>query len=418
MGHPETAATSLEDGAVGECPVAHIQWLGPDREALAGHRMLDELRAEGPLFKVPEGAGWFLVTGHEEVLRVCQAADKFPQAKHLTASAADAEVVLIPNTLNGDLHAKWRRLLAPYFSPSLMRGLDDKIRHRAVTLIEGLMDRGECDFVSEFALRYPTTIFLDLMGLPVADLDRFLEWETAILHPDISQGEAALAGMQQAQGGVVNYFIETIAQRRDLAPADRPAGLVTDALDWSIDGEPVNDQDLLSFYMLMFLAGLDTVTAELAYGFLHLATHPRDRARLVADPSIIPNATEELLRLYPIVNAMREASEDTEIAGCPVRKGEVVTVSFPSAGRDGQKFDDALVADFDRDDLSHLTFGAGRHRCLGSHLARREMTAAYEEWHKRIPDYRLQEGAELTETAGNIMGLTSLPLTWITEDKA
>ncbi|MEV8546507.1 cytochrome P450 [Streptomyces sp. NPDC051572] len=412
MSHAESVVTGQSDGVAGKCPVAHIKWLGAEREALAGHQMLDELRAGNPLYKVPDGPGWYLVTGHEEVLQVSQNAETFPQATHLVATAEDTSFKLIPETLNGPEHMKWRRILAPYFSPGRVRDWDARIRNMAVTLIEEFVDRGQCDFISDFALRYPTAIFLDLMGLPLSDLDKFLQWEMAILHPDLSQGQVAVDGMEQAQIGVMGYFVDVLAKRRSEAPDVRVAGLVTEALSWTIDGEPVKDEDLLSFYLLMFLAGLDTVTAELGYGFLHLATHPEDRARLVAEPEIIPKATEELLRLYPIVNAMREASKDTEVAGCPVRKGEVLVVSFSSAGRDEAKYPASLTADFDRQDLSHLTFGAGPHRCLGSHLARHEMNIAYEEWHKRIPEYRLQDGAECSETSGNMMSLNSLPLVW------
>jgi cytochrome P450 len=216
----------------------------------------------------------------------------------------------------------------------------------------------------------------------------------------------------QAQEEVTQYFVDVITTRRAMAPAERPPGLVTDALDWRIDGEPVSDQDLLMFYLLMFMAGLDTVTAELGYGFLHLATHPADRQRLVDDPGIIPTATEELLRAYPIVNTPREVTRETEVAGCPVRPGDFVMISFPSAGRDDAAHADARTVDFDRPNLSHLTFGAGPHRCLGSHLARHKLTIAYEEWHRRIPDYRIDERAAVEEASGGMMTLNSLPLVW------
>jgi cytochrome P450 len=162
----------------------------------------------------------------------------------------------------------------------------------------------------------------------------------------------------------------------------------------------------------MFMAGLDTVTAELGYSFLHLAEHPDDRKVIVEHPELIPKAVEELLRLYPIVNTPREVAEDTEVAGCPMRKGDIVMLSFPSAGRDESRYPDALTADFSRSDMSHLTFGAGPHRCLGSHLARHEMEIAYREWHRRIPHYRLAQGDAAKETAGIMMTLNTLPLAW------
>jgi cytochrome P450 len=394
-----------------QCPVAHVTWEGPPRAALAGYRMLDELRREGPLHKVEQGVGFFLVTRHEDALQVAQNPKVFPQTLKVLATGEESPFELVPETLNGPLHTTWRRLLGPYFSPGRIEALHDKIVARAAGLIDGLMARGECDFTSEFALRYPTGIFLDLMGLPVEQLDDFLAWETAILHPDFSAGPPQEV-MQRAQAAVTEYFVRVIAERRAMDPAARPPGLVTEALSWQIDGQQVSDADLLSFYLLMFMAGLDTVTAELGYGFLHLATHPQDRQRIVQRPDLIPGAVEELLRLYPIVNTPREAAVDTEVAGCPVRAGDLVMISYPSAGRDEARYDDSLTADFERSARSHITFGAGPHRCLGSHLARHELLVAYQEWHKRIPEYWLKPGAETTEASGGMMTLNALPLQW------
>lgn len=407
---PESQNTAEPSSGVG-CPVSDAIWKGPDRPALTGYALLDELRQAGPVSRLSEGTGWYLVTEYEEVRRVAQDTAAFPQTKKIAGT--DQEMYdLIPETLNGPEHTKWRRLLAPYFSPKRVAAWEDRIRNRAAALVDGLIHRRECDLVADFALRYPTTMFLDLMGLPLEDLDMMLVWETAILHPRFEEGPAAMELFERSQVEVTNYFVAAIADRRAKSRDERPEGLVTEALDWQLDGEPVKDEDLLSFYMLMFLAGLDTVTAELGYGFLHLATHPEDRQRMVEEPSVIPRASEELLRLYSVVNASREAAVETQIAGCPVAKGEVIMLSFPSAGRDEAAFEDAGRADFDRKDTAHLAFGAGPHRCLGSHLARHELVIAYEEWHKRIPEYRLKEGATYLEATGNMMTLNSLPLEW------
>jgi cytochrome P450 len=406
---PQAAATPAVSG---RCPVADIEWTGPARAALAGHQMLDKARRSNPIVRVEEGIGFFLIAGREEALQVAQDAETFPQSMRSLSTGEESPFELVPETLNGPIHTKWRRVLGSYFSPGKIEKWDSRIRARANELIDTFIERGECDFTTDFALRYPTGIFLEFMGLPLDQLEDLLKWETAILHPDASDAKVASDTMQAAQGAVTQYFMQVIAERRAMPLEDRPAGLVTEALEWKIDGEPVGDTDLLSFYLLMFMAGLDTVTAELGYGFLHLATHPADRQRLVEDPSLIPNATEELLRLYPIVNTPRQAARDTEIAGCPVLKGEMVVISYPSAGRDENSYPDALTADFDRVDLSHLTFGAGPHRCLGSHLARHELTIAYQEWHKRIPEYRLDDQVACTEATGGMMTLNSLPLRW------
>jgi cytochrome P450 len=410
---PETPAAGTPASAAGECPVADFTWSGPPRAPLAGHAMFDRLREAAPVQRVAaDGASFVLVTDHAQALRVAQDAKTFPQPAHLPETGELMSFLLIPENLNGPEHTRWRRLLAPHFSPGRVASWDVLARSRAVSLIESLIDRGECDFVPDFALRFPTAVFLQIMGLPVDHLDMLLDWETRILHPAHEQEAVNRDETLGAQVAVTQYFTGVIEERRRMRAAERPEGLVTDALDWRIDGEPVSDEELLRFYLLMFMAGLDTVTAELGYGFLHLATHPQDRRRLVEDPEVIPRAVEELLRVYPIVNTPREVSRETEIAGCPVRPGDFVMISYPGAGRDESVYADARTVDFDRTGMSHLTFGAGPHRCLGSHLARHELAVAYEEWHKRIPEYRLAEDVEFTEATGGMMALNALPLRW------
>jgi cytochrome P450 len=395
------------------CPVMNVVWEGPPRPALAGHHQLDAVHAVAPVVTVPSGIGFRLVVGHDEVLRIAQAPQLFPQSLRSLATGEESPFELIPETLNGPTHTVWRRLLASYFSPRAIEEWDDRIRARANRLIDDLIDAGHCDFTGEFALLYPTGVFLELMGLPLDQLDDLLRWETDILHPNAADGPAAEATMLRAQGEVVTYFATMIAKRRAMPVSMRPPGLVTEALNWQIDGEAVSDGDLLSFYLLMFMAGLDTVTAELGYGFLHLATHPQDRQRIVDEPDLIPAACEELLRLYPIVNSPRRAAEDTEVNGCPIKQGEMLLLSFAGAGRDPLTYPDALTADFDRAQTrAHLTFGAGPHRCLGSHLARHELVIAYQEWHKRIPEYRLDEQIQCAEASGTMMTLNNLPLRW------
>jgi cytochrome P450 len=217
---------------------------------------------------------------------------------------------------------------------------------------------------------------------------------------------------EQAQAAVRDYFAELTTAKRAGSPAVGSSDLLTAAMSWEMDGEPISEDNLLSFCLLMFAAGLDTVTAELAYGMLHLATHDADRARIASDPSVIDDAVEELLRAYPIAMPPRVAVQDTEIRGCPVKVGDLVVLGLAGVGRNEADHDRATEVDFDRERLPNTTFGIGPHRCAGAHLARLELKVAYQEWHRRIPDYRLAEGVKFTEGANLTLGLNSLPLEW------
>ncbi|ADP80528.1 cytochrome P450 [Pseudofrankia inefficax] len=413
MPDPVVTTARRTDGRALGCPVASIVHEAPERPALQGFRDFDELREQGPLHYVESGRGFYLAVGHEEALAITQDWRRFPQSRYmLGVNGQPNDFVLIPESLDGPAHTAWRRLLAPYWSPAAVGAWEPVMRRHAAEIIEELRARGGCDLVREFALRFPPTVFLEIMGLPVEDLDEMLVWKEHLLHPDHTDPATAGVNLERSLTAIIDYFVAAMAARRAMPPEDRPRGLVTTALSWRLDGEPVSDDDLLSFYLLMFLAGLDTVTAELGYGFLHLATHPADRRRIAADPAVVPHAVEELLRAYPIVNIMRDAAEDTEINGCPVYRGDTLMISLPAAGRDDATYPRAAEVDFDRDRTTHLTFGAGPHRCLGSHLARLELRVAYEEWHRLIPEYELDPEFSPAEASGQMFTLNTLRLRW------
>src|SRR5690606_36432094 len=237
------------------------------------------------------------------------------------------------------------------FSPKAVEKLEAKVRQRAIDLIEEIVakDHGRCDLMAEFAQRYPTTIFLELMGLPVDELDQFMEWEHAILHPPTDGSEASRDLRLQAMQSVMGRFATIIAERR-VEPRD---DIVSKALTFQIDGKPVSDEDLLSFCLLMFMAGLDTVAVSLGWIFRHLATHPEDRQRIVDEPELIPSAVEEFVRAYAIVIPSRKVVQDTEIKGCPMKAGDMVNIPLAGATRDESAFPDAKTVDIERRPNNH-----------------------------------------------------------------
>ncbi|MCV7281343.1 cytochrome P450 [Mycolicibacterium flavescens] len=360
-----------------------------------------------PVFRNTEADGYWMFTDYAAILEGLQHPEWWSSSV-IVPTDPNPPYQWIPVMVDPPQHAKWRQVLAEYFSPGRVKGLRDEHRRLAADLVERIAAEGSCDFVKQVARVFPSHIFLNIMGMPVERLDEFLEWEDKMLH-QTGVGDEVMAirleGMQQ----VVAYFQTLIDQRR--AERDPEAqDIVSAAIGWTIDGEPVSDGDLLNCLLLLFMAGLDTVASQLSYAMLHLATHPQDRARLVAEPDIIPHAVEELLRAYPIVQTARKATQDMDFHGCPVKAGDMASFPLAAAGRDEQMFDDARRVDLDRGVTRHISFGAGPHRCLGSHLARQEMAVMLEEWHRRIPEYRVTE--EPVEHAGQVFGLDSLQLRW------
>ena len=366
----------------------------------------DALRSQSPWYRNDFGPGFWEVVNYEGILQVLQDPQTFSSSV-VTAMDPDPQYKWIPEMLDGDEHRQWRRQLGPLFAPGAMERLDDTVRRRAIECVEAVAAKGSCDFIADFAAQFPTTIFLEMMGLPADELEQFMQWENAIMHspPDAAGRDDAA----NAMGAVMGRFATVIAERRD----DPRDDIVSKAVQYEIDGNPVSDADLLSFCLLMFMAGLDTVTATLGWIFWHLADHPGDRQRLVDAPETIPTAVEEYLRVFAIVTSARRVTVDTTVQGCPMKAGDMVNLPLHAATRDDAAFANATAVDIARSPNNHIAFGAGPHRCLGSHLARRELRIAMEEWHRRIPHYRLDADVALYETGGQV-GLQSLPLRWET----
>jgi cytochrome P450 len=389
----------------GQCPV--LSYSPHERRPIGQWaEFFDQLRADAPVVRNTFGDGYYVLTRYEDILGAYQDPETFSN-NAVTVFEPDPSYRWIPHMLGGDEHRQWRRLLGPDFSPKTIGQLDDRIRGWAAELLDSLAGRGGCDVITDFSFYYPTTIFLGLMGLPPEDLGQFMEWESSILHSHGATPQEIesnrMAGMAAARG----YFRSVIASRR----ADPGDDLISHAIGFEIDGRPVTDDEVTSYCSFMFMAGLDTVAAALGYALYHFATHPEDRQRIVADPSLIPAAIEEILRVYAFTIPARKVTKDIEVAGCPIAAGSMVQLPIRAATRDESAFAGGGDVAIDRKPNNHIAFGAGPHRCLGSHLARHELVIALEEWHKRIPDYRLADGAAITEV-GRSSGPDSVPLSW------
>ncbi|OBH62011.1 cytochrome [Mycobacterium intracellulare] len=391
------------------CPVKELEMNTAGSPALTHFRRLDECQdAGGPVFRNSEaGAEYWVFTDNSVILDGLQHPELWSSSV-IVPTEPEPPYKWIPIMIDPPDHAKWRHVLAEYFSPGRVKGLRDAQESLAAGLIEQVVGEGRCDFVERISRVFPSTVFLTIMGMPVEDLEQFMAWEDKILHQS-GVGEevnaARFEGMQQVMG----YFSGLIQQRRE-DPDPQADDIVSKAIDWTIDGQPINDLELLNCLLLLFMAGLDTVSNQLSYAMLHLATHPADRARIVARPELIPRAVEELLRVYPIVQTARKATQDMDFHGCPVKAGDMAAFPLAFAGRDKAAYPDARKVDLDRGVTRHLSFGGGPHRCLGSHLARQELVVVLQEWHKRIPDYEV--AGQPIEHGGQVFGVDSLNLTW------
>jgi cytochrome P450 len=288
---------------------------------------------------------------------------------------------LIPLMLDCEQHTKYRKLLDPLFAPKQVARLEPVIRDLSETLIDAFAADGEVDFFAAFCEPLPSQIFLRQLGLPLDEVP-FLMWvKDGIIRPTDAEH-------QQAAGPKLIEYLDAELDRREAAALPQD-DLIGGFLTAEVDGHTLTHEDVIDITFLLVLAGLDTVTSSLSCMVDWLARNPVERDRLVADPSLLPGAIEELLRVHtPVVAGSRHATADFDIGGVEVRAGDELRVVWAAADMDPDVFPDPTTVDFARPGNRHVAFASGFHRCLGSHLARLELRVALETLHRRIPDYR------------------------------
>lgn len=322
---------------------------------------------------------------------------------------------LIPINIDPPVHTRYRRLLDPLFAPKRVQALEGDIARRANALIDAFFDRGECNFTEEYAELFPSSVFLDLLGLPQADMPHLLRLRDGILHPGridpTPDPDRRLAVQNRTGRAIRDYFGEVIDRRLEHPGEDVLSHVVTA----EIDGRRLSRDELVGICHQLLIAGLDTVSDTLTCHFAFLATHPDLQKQLAVDPELVPNAVEELLRFENSIPSTIRRVVVPEIrlpSGHVVTQGTTVSVSFAAANLDDRTVEDPLDVRFDRKKNPHITFGSGVHRCLGSNLARRELSVTFREWHRRIPDYRLKPGHQDPVYPDQIRHVPDLMLAW------
>ena len=408
MGYGNEAATSdltVPDHVPPDLVHVLDHWNGDDYKA-DPLGFWDSLRETHRVFWSPMHGGFWCLTRYEDIHEAFQRPDLF--SSRLT-NIPRREVRLLPISLDPPEHTRYRRLVNKPFAPTQIEALTEQMRARCNQLIDGFIDRGECEFVTEFGKALPTGIFIEMLGLPLEELDKFLDWNHTIIH--VQGGEERLALQRKANDELAAYLGELIERNRD-QPGDNLVGTL---LQVELDGEPLPAADVQGFLHMFFMAGLDTVTSALGWCWRFLAEHPAQRQRLLDDPGLIPNALEELLRFHSFVEDSRTVARDLDFAGVAMKEGDRIMLPTATADRDESQFPDAMRVDFSREPNRHIAFAAGPHRCVGSHLARAELITAMEEWHQRIPHYRVRPGTTLRAHGGAVVGLDALPLVFDVE---
>jgi cytochrome P450 len=307
-----------------------------------------------------------------------------------------------PITSDPPAHRGQKTVLLPAFTPDAIARHKPRTQEICRELIKSFSGRNGCDGASEYAQEIPVRVIASMLGISEQAGALFRRW----IHEVLELGITDQAALLRATGEMDAFFANEIAKRRAAAGDD----LVSYLVSARIDGKALSDEHIIGTLKLLLIAGIDTTWSAIGSCLWHLATHPADRRRLSEEPKLMPTAVEELLRAYAPVTMAREVAKETQINGCHFKEGEMVLLSFPAANRDPEMFRDADRVVIDRPENRHAAFGLGIHRCLGSNLARMEITVALEEWLAKIPDFALAPGRAVKWSEGTVRGPRELPL--------
>ena len=372
------------------------------------HRRLLELNGEAPpIFWTPRHGGMWVLRSHNAVYKASRDVEMFssefvPQEKIKAMMAAmppGSPHIPQPLPINIDppMHGIYRAPLQKVFSPKAVLALKDSIRDLAAKLIDEVRDQGGCEFMKAIAEPLPVQVFLKMLGLP---LDRLPQYRAA------TESEPAK---------VMQRLLTITALMRDIV-LDRKENPRDDILSmlWQveIEGKPTTLEDIENYAVLLFIAGLDTVVNGMGHGIRHLASDPELQRQLRAEPRLIAEAGEELLRRYTFTVPVRLVGKDGDFEGVTMKRGERALVFLPAADLDAAEFPNPEVYDLNRENNVHIAFGVGPHRCLGSHLARVELQVLYEEMLARLPEFRIDPANPPTFHGGNVIGVDRLQLLW------
>ncbi|HTP61521.1 MAG TPA: cytochrome P450 [Burkholderiales bacterium] len=363
----------------------------------------EELRGRCPVAqsaRFEDGA--YFASRYAEVREIAYDSEHFSSRRVIVREKKVPTQPAPPITSDPPEHTPARKLLLPAFAPLAIARLEPRARALCRELLDAIGDAKTCDAAVDYAQHIPVRLIAHMLGVPEHDGDLFRRWIHLVLEVGNSDETVILPALQEMSA----YFMAEIKKRG----TQRGDDLISFLLDAKMEGQPLSDPHLLGTLRLLLVAGIDTTWSGIGASLWHLATHPEDRRRLVADRSLMPTAIEEFLRAYAPVTMAREVVKETTVGGCPFKEKGQVLLSFPAANRDPAKFPQADQVLIDRAENPHAAFGLGRHRCIGSNLARLEMTVAIEEWLARFPEFSLAEGAKVTWSEGTVRGPRRLPV--------
>ncbi len=352
------------------------------------------LRTEAPLYWQPEksgGRGFWCVTRYDDLMAVSKDPLTFSSAKGGTnifeVPEEDLSMLrLLMLNMDPPKHNKFRRLVSTGFTNRMVTQLEPHVREICADLIDKVAKKDAFDFVTEIAAELPLLVIAELLGVPMEDRHKVFDWSNSLVGFDDPEYNTSMETGKIASAQMWAYANDLASKRKE-HPLD---DLVSVLMQAEVDGDRLSEQEFDSFFLLLAVAGNETTRNLISGGMLALIQHPEERARVLADPSLLPTCIEELLRwVSPLIHFRRTATRDVHMHGQTIREGDKVVIFYPSANRDERRFVNPETFDVTRTPNDHLAFGIGEHFCLGANLARLEIKLIFEEMLRRLPDLEL-----------------------------
>jgi cytochrome P450 len=395
----------------------------PDDYAAFGypHELWRRLRREDPVhwFDRTTGRPFWAVTKHADIITISKQPEKFLNGPRLVLSHEPEVPSVFPPTLiqlDPPKHGLYRQLISKRFTPRYLRSIENDIERIGKEIVDRLLAKsgpgewGECDFVREVSAPLPIAVIAWLLGVPECDWQLLFDWTNRTIgagdpeyqEPGKTPQESAMAAMTETFG----YFAKLVAEKRK-KPGD---DLVSLFARLEVDGQPIPEIDVLTFCLIIVIAGNETTRNGTTGGMLAFIENPGEMRKLVREPRLLDSAVEEVVRYTsPIIHFARTATQDFPLRDKVIREGDALGLFYPSANRDEEVFEDGDVFRIDRDPNPHLGFGIGEHFCLGSHVARLELAIAYKHLLPRIAEIEVSGPIERLHSC-LVGGIKRLPI--------
>ena len=361
-----------------------------------------------PLVWTPLTGGHWVATRGHLIKEIYENPARFSSEVIFLPKEAGEKYTMVPTRMDPPEHTPYRKLLDSGLNPLQIRKVEQDVRKVAGELIDTFLDKGSCEFSSEYARIFPVKVFMALANLPMSDVPMLAKFAEEMTRPSGNTPEEMAEVLDKANQGFNAYVEPIINQRRGGNGTD----LITTLVNGTINGEPLAHDKAVSLIALLMLAGLDTVVNFLSFFMIYLARHPEKVAEILNDEIKLRRGVEELFRRFPVVSEARMVAYDMVYQDTKLKRGDMILIPTALAGLDESIFPHAMNVDWDRKASEHATFGGGPHRCAGLHLARLEATVTLQEWLKRIPEFRLEPGCNPVYHSGTVAAVDNVRLIW------